>query len=59
MDKLKDTKFNGLDFAVWKFTTGRFLDCHGLYEVVSGTEERPTTNSEEWSKKDKKAQMII
>lgn len=59
MDKLNVTKFNGQDFTVWKFQTERFLDGHELFDVVNGTKQKPATNSDDWVKKDKKAQMVI
>lgn len=59
MERLTVTKFNGQDFAVWKFTTERYLDGQELFDVVSGLETKPTTAPEAWTKKDKKAQMVI
>lgn len=60
MDKLTVSKFNGHDFAVWKFQMMGFLEYHGLLEIVDGTRKRPTSGStEEWDKLDKKARFYI
>lgn len=34
MDKLTVSKFDGHDFAVWKFQMMGFLEYHGLLEIV-------------------------
>lgn len=60
MDKLTVSKFNGHDFAVWKFQMMGFLEYHGLLDLVDGTKKRPTSEStEEWDKLDKKARFYI
>ena len=64
MDKFAISKFNGKDFAVWKFQMRAYLKFHGLLGIVEGTEARPTTKRRteqlvEWEQKDEKAQFVI
>lgn len=60
MDKLTVSKFNGHDFAVWKFQMMGFLEYHGLLEIVDGTTKRPASgDTTAWDKLDKKARFYI
>lgn len=60
MDKLTVSKFDGHDFAVWKFQMMGFLEYHGLLEIVDGTTERPVSgDTTAWNKLDKKARFYI
>lgn len=60
MDKLTVSKFDGHDFAVWKFQMMDFLEYHGLLEIVEGTKTRPETgDTAQWDKSDKKARFYI
>lgn len=60
MDKLTVSKFDGHDFAVWKFQMMGFLEYHGLLEIVEGTTKRPTSgDTSAWDKLDKKARFYI
>ena len=68
MDKFAIAKFNGHDFAVWKFQMRAYLRYHDLLGIIEGTETRPTsasatgvvtTEQAEWDKKDEKAQFAI
>ncbi|KAJ3644147.1 hypothetical protein Zmor_026819 [Zophobas morio] len=64
MDKFAIAKFNGNDFAVWKFQMRAYLRYHELLDVVEGMKARPDSGGtskeqEEWDRKDEKAQFAL
>lgn len=61
MEKLVLPKFNGEDFAVWRFQIESYLAVHELLGVVDGTTKRPleANAQSEWDKLDRKARLII
>ncbi|XP_024876547.1 uncharacterized protein LOC112457617, partial [Temnothorax curvispinosus] len=61
MEKLVLPKFNGEDFAVWRFQIESYLAVYDLLEVVDGTLKRPleAARQSEWDKLDWKARLII
>lgn len=52
-------KFTGDNWTIWKFQTEIILKSKGLIDIVNGTTPRPQTNSDDWDKKDARAQEII
>ncbi|KAJ3662741.1 hypothetical protein Zmor_007072 [Zophobas morio] len=64
MDKFAIAKFNGNDFAVWKFQMRAYLRYHELLDVVEGMKARPDSGGtskeqEDWDRKDEKAQFAL
>ena len=61
MEKLVLPKFNGEDFAVWRFQIESYLAVHDLLDVVDGTAKCPDKAEEiaAWNKLDRKARLII
>jgi len=47
------------NWNVWKFLMIIVLKSKGLYGIVSGEQGRPHTNTDEWDKKDAKAQEVL
>ena len=54
-------KFNGHEFAIWKFRMEAYLDYPDLLAVVDGSEAKPTEAGKipAWEKTDKKARLVI
>lgn len=55
-------KLNGDNWPVWKFQTTIMLKGRGLYDIVSGTQTKPSTPGDtlnKWLKDDAKAQELL
>lgn len=61
MEKIVLPKFNGEDFAVWRFQIESYLEVNDLLEVVDGSKTCPEEAVEKaaWNKLDRKARLII
>lgn len=60
--QLPPLKLNGDNWVVWKFQTTVILKGRSLFDIVSGSKEKPTSGAEAiaaWEKEDAKAQTIL
>lgn len=52
-------KLSGGNWNLWKFQMQVIFKSKGLWDIVSGTIDRPSQNTSEWDRSDAKAQEIL